>query len=252
MTTSPLAAREGTTAPQWPIVKKCCRHLVPSSDFFVQSYAAPSGAPLDAVVSKKNESWRGSQIIRPCLPAEWMPCPFFIACVKFQGRKDTQTQRFHKESHAWIHLLLGAFNPWNSLCSGFSSLWNVGKTQTQRILKGEGAENKSLCWISLGVFVRSLEVAGISSWIWLQILVWISFLSWKSDLFWSRVWCIPGIGAENKKALFGEFLVLSAVLRVRGRKQNPRQTPVRTKVPVETLSEKGRGDPRESHTKIYD
>ena len=41
MTTSPFAAREGTSAPQWPIVKKCCRHLVPSSDFFVQSYAVP-------------------------------------------------------------------------------------------------------------------------------------------------------------------------------------------------------------------
>ena len=28
MTTSPFAAREGTSAPQWPNVKKCCRHLV--------------------------------------------------------------------------------------------------------------------------------------------------------------------------------------------------------------------------------
>ena len=41
MTISPFAAREGTSAPQWPNVKKCCRHLVPSSDFFVQSYAVP-------------------------------------------------------------------------------------------------------------------------------------------------------------------------------------------------------------------
>ena len=41
MTISPFAAREGTSAPQWPIVNKCCRHLVPSSDFFVQSYALP-------------------------------------------------------------------------------------------------------------------------------------------------------------------------------------------------------------------
>ena len=41
MTISPFAAREGTGAPQWPIVKKCCCHLVPSSDFFVQSYAVP-------------------------------------------------------------------------------------------------------------------------------------------------------------------------------------------------------------------
>ena len=36
MTISPLAAREGTSAPQWPNVKEYCRHLVPSSDFFVQ------------------------------------------------------------------------------------------------------------------------------------------------------------------------------------------------------------------------
>ena len=45
MTISPFAAREGTSAPQWPNVKKCCRHLVPSSDFFVQSYAVPSLGP---------------------------------------------------------------------------------------------------------------------------------------------------------------------------------------------------------------
>ena len=49
-----------------------------------------------------------------------------------------------------------------------------------------------------------------------------------SDLFWTRVWCIPGFGAENKSALFQDFLLISAVLRVRGRFQNPRQTPVRT------------------------
>ena len=67
-------------------------------------------------------------------------------------KKDTQTQRFHQESHAWIHPLLGVFNPWNSLCLGCFSLWNVWKTQTQRILKGEGGKNKSLCWISLGIF----------------------------------------------------------------------------------------------------
>ena len=42
MTINPFAAREGTSAPQWPNVKKCCRHLVPSSDFFVQSYAVPN------------------------------------------------------------------------------------------------------------------------------------------------------------------------------------------------------------------
>ena len=41
MTISPFAAREGTSAPQWPIAKKCCRHLIPSSDFFGQSYAVP-------------------------------------------------------------------------------------------------------------------------------------------------------------------------------------------------------------------
>ena len=45
MTTSPFAAREGRSAPQWPNVKKCCGHLVPSSDFFVQSYAVPNLGP---------------------------------------------------------------------------------------------------------------------------------------------------------------------------------------------------------------
>ena len=37
-------------------------------------------------------------------------------------------------------------------------------------------------------------------------------------------------GAENKSALFQDFLLLSAVLRVRGRFHNPRQTLVRTKL----------------------
>ena len=49
---------------------------------------------------------------------------------------------FHQESHAWI-LLLGAFNPWSSLCSGCFSLWNVGKTQTQRMVKGGGGGKKT-------------------------------------------------------------------------------------------------------------
>ena len=44
MTISPFAAREGTSAPQRPNVKKCCHHLVPSSDLFVQSYAVPNPA----------------------------------------------------------------------------------------------------------------------------------------------------------------------------------------------------------------
>ena len=51
-----------------------------------------------------------------------------------------------------------------------------------------------------------------------------------SDLFWTRVWCIPEFGAGFKSALFHDFLLLSAVLRVRGRIQNPRRTPVRTKL----------------------
>ena len=37
-------------------------------------------------------------------------------------------------------------------------------------------------------------------------------------------------GAENKSTLFQDFLLLFAVLRVQGRFQNLRQTPVRTKL----------------------
>ena len=40
---------------------------------------------------------------------------------------------------------------------------------------------------------------------------------------------IPGFGAENKSALLQGFLLISAVLRLQERFQNPRQTPVRTK-----------------------
>ena len=35
-------------------------------------------------------------------------------------------------------------------------------------------------------------------------------LSKSSDLFGTRVWCIPGFGAENKSALFQDFPLLSA------------------------------------------
>ena len=61
-----------------------------------------------------------------------------------------------------------------------------------------------------------------------------------SDLFLTRVWCIPEFGAENKSALFQDFLLLSAVLRGRGRFQNPRQTPVRTKLRLKRLPSSGR------------
>ena len=49
MTISPFAAREGTSAPQWPNVKKCCRHLIPSSDLFVQSYAVAENFTLSDI-----------------------------------------------------------------------------------------------------------------------------------------------------------------------------------------------------------
>ena len=39
-----------------------------------------------------------------------------------------------------------------------------------------------------------------------------------------------GLASEKKSGLFQDFLLISAVLRVRGRFQNPRQTPVRTKL----------------------
>ena len=51
-----------------------------------------------------------------------------------------------------------------------------------------------------------------------------------SDLFQTRVRCIPEFGAENKSAIFQDLLLLAAFLSVRGRFQNPRQTPVRTKL----------------------
>ena len=62
----------------------------------------------------------------------------------------------------------------------------------------------------------------------------------KTDLFWTRVWCIPESGAEKKIARFHGFLLLSAVSRVWGRFQNPRQTPVRTKLRLKRFPEKKR------------
>ena len=73
--------------------------------------------------------------------------PFIFRAEKTPKRKDFTKNPMPEST------FLGAFNPWNSLCSGCFSLWHVGKTQTQRILKrGEGGKKKSLCWISLGVF----------------------------------------------------------------------------------------------------
>ena len=69
MTRSPFTAREGTSAPQWPNVKKCCRHLVPSSDFFIQSYAVLMNVRPPALTKgkngrkkKKNGLWRHWEI----------------------------------------------------------------------------------------------------------------------------------------------------------------------------------------------
>ena len=59
MTISPFAAREGTSAPQWPNVKKCCRHLVPCSDLFVQSYAVPIFSEKKVFPVKRGEAFSG-------------------------------------------------------------------------------------------------------------------------------------------------------------------------------------------------
>ena len=67
MRISPFAAREGTSAPQWPIVKKCCRHLVPSSDFFVQSYAVPIFRPKFRCDTSRHRGGRcDTKIFRGC------------------------------------------------------------------------------------------------------------------------------------------------------------------------------------------
>ena len=64
------------------------------------------------------------------------------------------------------------------------------------------------------------------------------FLQGFSDLFWTRVWCIPGFGAENKGSLFQDFLLLSAILRARERFQNPAPNPGMHQTPVETSPRK--------------
>ena len=46
----------------------------------------------------------------------------------------------------------------------------------------------------------------------------------NQGLVHTRIW------RRNKSALFQDFLLVSSVLRVRGRFQNPRQTPVRAKL----------------------
>ena len=46
-----------------------------------------------------------------------------------------------------------------------------------------------------------------------------------------------GLEQKKKSAPFQDFLFLSAVSRVRGRFQNPRQTPVRSKLRLKTFSE---------------
>ena len=63
-----------------------------------------------------------------------------------------------------------------------------------------------------------------------ECLKWHLYQAGGSDIFWTSVGCIPGFGAENKSALFEDFLLISWVLRVWGRFQNLRQTPVHTKL----------------------
>ena len=75
-------------------------------------------------------------------------------------------------------------------------------------------------------------------------------LSHRSDLFSTRVWCIPGFGAENKIALFQEILLISAVLRVQGRFQNPRQTPVRTKLRLKRFPNRTPRTPEQSEANV--
>ena len=59
--------------------------------------------------------------------------------------------------------------------------------------------------------------------------------TWESSHF-SQISFEPGFGAYQdlaqklKMPFFQDFLLISAVLRVQGRFQNPRQTPVRTKL----------------------
>ena len=74
-----------------------------------------------------------------------------------KAEKDTQTQRFHQESHARIHLFQGPSTPENSLCSCCVFSLKLGKMQTQRILKGgDGGAEKYLCVRFLWVFFFAL------------------------------------------------------------------------------------------------
>ena len=78
-----------------------------------------------------------------------------------RAKKTPKHKDFTKNPMPESTLFWGPSTPEISLCSGCFSLWHVGKTQTGRNSKGArggGAKNKSLRWISLGVFSRSLLV----------------------------------------------------------------------------------------------
>ena len=83
----------------------------------------------------------------------WCSTPLII-----KAEKDTQTQRFHQESHAWIHLFLGAFNPRNSLCSGCVFSLKCRKNANTKNLKGgDGGQKKIFVLDFFGCFFRSLD-----------------------------------------------------------------------------------------------
>ena len=68
MTISPFAAREGTSGPQWPNVKKCCRHLVPSRDLFVQSYVVVRAGTEPSERKRHINSYHINFLCRPSSP----------------------------------------------------------------------------------------------------------------------------------------------------------------------------------------
>ena len=107
-----------------------------------------------ATKSRKG-AWRNVAAERP-----W--CTFVTF---FRAKKDTQTQRFHPKTPCLDPPFLEAFNPRNSLCSGCVSLRNIGKTRTQRFLKGGGGgQKKNLCvrflWVFFPLFIFVCSGAG--------------------------------------------------------------------------------------------
>ena len=147
---------------------------------------------------------------------------------KVRAEKDTQTQRFHQKIPCLNPPSLGGSNPRNSLCSDCVFLWNVGKTQTQRILKGgEGGQKKIFVLDFFGCFF-ALYKEGEGR--WRVTIIFIIVRHHRHPIVQKGIspeLCATWLSRGKKGAISEHFLLIFLCLGQKRAGKNPRSTQVR-------------------------